>query len=92
MTLQLYFVPHLFPRTIGRKEWRDIFRWKRTTEKKLEAELDKQLDDFAVYGSTWLPQMRQDFMDRVVNPPLLIHDKMAHTQEQIDALPSQSSE
>lgn len=86
MTLRLYFVPSLFPRTIGRKAWREIYRWKRVTEKRLEAEVSKQMQDFATFGSTMPEHMRRDFMDRLINPPLLVHDQQAITQDQIHAL------
>lgn len=75
MTLQLYFNPSKFPRTINRKEWKEIWRWKRVTEKDLDKHCQKMYDNFAVYGSTWPDRMRDDFLDEMINPPLVSHDK-----------------
>jgi hypothetical protein len=71
MSLQLYFVPQMFPRTITRKEWKEIWRWKRVTEKKLEKELEKQISNLVIYGCS-----HPEWLDGIINPPLLIHDRM----------------
>jgi len=68
--LQLYFNPQKFPRTITREEWREIWRWKRITEKKLREEMSRQLANLATYGIT-----HPEYLERFVNPPLLVHDK-----------------
>jgi len=76
MTLALYFVPQLFPRTITRKEWRKIDRWRRVTQKQLAAAAADQMRNFAAFGSTMPQRMRDDFLNEMVNPPLLVHDRM----------------
>lgn len=39
-------------RTITRKEWKKVWRWKRVTEKVLKRELQKRMDNLSVYGTT----------------------------------------
>lgn len=73
--LQLYFYPQGFPRTIGRKEWKEIWRWRRIVQKKLIEELQRQTDNLIMYGDTLPRYMREDMYDKLINPPLLIHDK-----------------
>jgi hypothetical protein len=68
MTFALYFVPSQFPRTITRAEWKEIWRWKRVTQKILAEEYEKRRNDLAAFGHTY-PDWR------MISPPLLIHDK-----------------
>ena len=75
MGLALYFDPAKFPRTITRAEWKEIWRWKRITQKKLAEELNKQMNNFILFGSTWPDHIRDDFIYQTTNPPLLVHDK-----------------
>jgi hypothetical protein len=75
MTLQLYFNPALFPRTITRKEWKKIWRWKRITQKRLAEEFEQQRLNLIMFGTTH-PDIKADMLDRMINPPLLIHDRM----------------
>lgn len=75
--LKLLFVLSKFPRTIGRKEWKEIWRWKRVTEKELkkhEAEMLERMRNFAAFGTTH-PEMYQDMIERIINPPITFHDK-----------------
>lgn len=72
---QLYFNPSKFPRTIKRKEWKDIWRWKRVTEKRVKEEVDKQISNLIVYGSTMPRYIKDDIMEELIYPLLLIHDK-----------------
>lgn len=73
--LSLYFNPSKFSRTITRKEWKEIYRWKRITEKKLIEVTQEQIQNLVTYGSTVPRYMKADIIDKIVNPPLLIHDK-----------------
>lgn len=73
--LNLHFDPVKFPRTIGRAEWREIWRWKRETQKRLIAEAVKQQENLAIYGTTMPDYVRCDIIERMIRPPLLIHDK-----------------
>lgn len=74
--ISLYFVLSKFPRTINRKQWREIWRWKRLTQKQLAVEVSKQLEMLGAYGSTTPDYIRQDMLDNMINPPLLVHDRM----------------
>lgn len=71
MSLVLYFDPAKFPRTITRKEWKEIWRWKRMTEKALVKELEEQMLNISLFGCS-----HPDMLDRIINPPLLVHDRM----------------
>lgn len=73
--LQLYFNPAKFPRTIKRDEWKEIWRWKRITENKLIEATETQLQNLVIFGSTMPRYVRDDIMDKTINPPLLVHDK-----------------
>lgn len=70
--LRLSFNPTKIPRTISKEEWYEIWRWKRVTEKRLSEQIETDIINFTVYGSTWPEEMRQDYMDQLTNPPLLV--------------------
>ena len=74
--IALYFNPSKFPRTITRKEWRDIWRWKRVTEKQLAIEARAQIESLHYYGTTMPRHIRDEMLDNIINPPLLIHSRM----------------
>ena len=74
--MNLYFVPSKFPRTISRAEWREIWRWKRVVEKRLAEEMQKQSAALGAFGSVMLPEARSEMIDKIVNPPLLVHNRM----------------
>lgn len=73
--IKLIFNPSSFPRTITRSEWKDIWRWKRDTEKRLKAHMDAQMQDFYTYGTTWSPNARDDFIQKLTNPPIMMHPR-----------------
>lgn len=73
--MKLYFNLQGFPRTIGREEWRSIWQWKRLETQRLrfeEAEIIRALKRTDIH-----PNIRTDLIDRIINPPLLIHDKQS---------------
>lgn len=72
--LKLYFNLRGFPRTVNREQWRRIWRWKRETEKKLDEEAQRQMNNFVVYGATWPEHIRADFLEKSINPPLVMHE------------------
>ena len=74
--LSLYFIPAKFPRTIKRAEWYEIWRWKRVTQKRLIEELETQRLMLSVYGATMPDYVRRNIIDNMINPPLLVHDRM----------------
>lgn len=73
--LTLYFDPTKFPRTIDKIEWKEIWRWKRMTQKKLIEEMEKHRLNLSVYGSTMPDYIKVDLIDKMLYPPLLIHGK-----------------
>lgn len=70
MALALHFVPNKFPRTITRREWKEIWRWKRLAQKQLAEETEKRMLNFILYGTS-----HPELLDDLINPPLLVHDK-----------------
>jgi len=72
MGLSLYFNPTMIPRTITRKEWKEIWRWKRITQSELAKAMQREIDYLVVYGNTLLPEQKQRMIDNIVNPPLLL--------------------
>lgn len=71
----LMFNPKVLPRTMTRKEWRDIDRWRRLTQKDLRAAAQREeetlrhmCEDLGAFGTARLVQR----IDRMVNPPVLI--------------------
>lgn len=75
MVLALYFRPHDFPRTITHSEWKEIWRWKRIKAKELAKEAEIQLQSFLIAGNKWPPNIREAFINQMINPPILMHDK-----------------
>ena len=73
MSLQLYFNLATFPRTITRKEWKEIWRWKRIMEQKLNTHAEEMAMNMSMFGHSHPGY--QDWLDQVINPPLLIHDR-----------------
>jgi hypothetical protein len=75
--MKLYFDPQKLPRTIDRREWRELHRWQRLTKKELikhEEELVQKLKDPA-YGHA-----RNHIIDELVYPPLLFGPYMELTR------------
>lgn len=79
--MRLVFNPQAIPRTTTRKQWRAIWRWKRTTERALakgeaartEA-LRQAMDEMAIYGrSTLLVERARDLSDRLIYPPVVVY-------------------
>lgn len=69
----LVFNPSRLSRSITRKEWKDIWRWKRVTEKQLKKSVEEQIGLLIAYGATMPDGLRRDIIDVVTNPPLLIY-------------------
>jgi hypothetical protein len=70
MSLALYFVPFKIPRTVTRKEWYEIHRWRRVTQKQLNATLlfeQEKLRDPST--PSWV---KRDLMNSMIYPPLLL--------------------
>lgn len=67
--MKLLWMPTRLPRTMSRREWREIYRWKRVEEKKL-----RQMEIEAIRIAAMFD--RAEMLDRIVNPPLLLHPLM----------------
>lgn len=71
--MMLVFNPERLSRSITRDEWRDIWRWKRVTEKQLRKSVEEQIGLLVAYGNNMPQKIRRDIIDVVVNPPLLMY-------------------
>lgn len=69
----LVFNPERLSRSINRKEWKEIWRWKRVTEKQLAKSISEKIQLLATYGTTMPEYMRKDMVDVIVNPPVLMY-------------------
>lgn len=69
----LVFNPSRLSRSITRKEWKEIWRWKRVTERQLAKSISEQIQLLATYGTTMPEYMRKDMIDAIVNPPVCIY-------------------
>lgn len=70
--LKLFFNPSMIPRTILRKEWYDIWRWKRTVEKQLAKDAEEARNNLITYGNTMPKYIKDDLINKMINPPLLL--------------------
>lgn len=70
--IQFYFVPSKLPRTWTKTQWKEAYRWVRVTRKELNKQAEKQMADFAAFGTTMPERMREDYMNNMINPPLLL--------------------
>jgi hypothetical protein len=73
--MMLLFDQRKLPRTMNRKEWRGIDRWRRVTQHKLREAMERQVqalsairDDLGAYGTA----THLHAMERLINPPVLI--------------------
>lgn len=67
----LYFQLQGFPRSITRRQWRDIWRWKRIETKRLELEGQRRVE---LLKANLPHYVREDIVSQMINPPLLVHD------------------
>lgn len=67
------FNPSRLSRSITRKEWKEIWRWKRVTEKRLVEELERQRQNFIAFHTTMPSYMKKDIMEQMIYPPILIY-------------------
>lgn len=76
----LVFNPERLSRSITRKEWKDIWRWKRVTERTIKKSLAEQIVLLATYGTTMPVGMRREMIDVITNQPLLMYPMPADNQ------------
>lgn len=77
--IRLIFNKTAIPRTTTREQWRDIWRWKRETEKKLAEQAAKHLEAVIMFGTSH-PEILDRYMDRATNPPVMIYPPIEHEQ------------
>jgi hypothetical protein len=70
--IQLLFNADAIPRSTTREQWREIDRWRRVTVRTLRDKMDRQLANAIAYGTSH-PELLGDFIDRAVNPPIMIY-------------------
>lgn len=70
--IRLLFNAAAIPRTTTREQWREIDRWRRVTERTLRAERDRQIANMITYGTSH-PELLGDFIDRAINPPIMVY-------------------
>ena len=58
------------PRTTTRERWQEIDHWRRSTRRKMAKIMDEQIMNLAMYGSSWPPKVRENVIDKMVNPPI----------------------
>jgi hypothetical protein len=70
----LIFQPHRISRVTTRKQWQDIWRWKRSTQRMLNdwdeknrEVLRKHAEEVLIYGTSTL------MIEDMINPPVLIY-------------------
>lgn len=67
--IQLLFQPGRLPRTMTREEWREVWRWKRLTQKRLNQEaefIQSRLADVAIFG-------RSEILESFIRPPIMVY-------------------
>lgn len=70
--MKLYLDICKIPRTVTRAEWKEIHRWRRIVTRQLKKDVQHKMDMLAVYGTTMLPEMKEDLLNEMINPPLLL--------------------
>lgn len=73
--MNLLWTPDKLPRTMTRKQWRKIDRWRRVTEKSLDAQRRESARQ-AQMIATSRPDIASRMFDRLMNPALLVHPLM----------------
>ena len=60
------------PRHTTRQEWREAYRWVRVQRKVLKKQEDTKIELLRTHGDTMLPRMKQDLMNHLIYPPILL--------------------
>ena len=68
----LLFDINKVPRSTTRAEWREMDRWRRSTEARLRAERYKQLKSMTLFATTH-PDEAMKIAEHIINPPLLLN-------------------
>jgi hypothetical protein len=71
--IALCFQPERLPRSMKREEWREVWRWKRTTEKKInemaQAE-QRALSDMVAFGQGTM------LIESLTRPPVMFYPEV----------------
>lgn len=73
MTFRLMFIPEKIPRTTTREQWRELSRWRRLAQKRMEADIDQRVQNLVLYGTTH-PEIYKNAVEELVYPPLLVRE------------------
>lgn len=71
--MQLVFNATSLSRSITRQQWKEIWRWKRLTGRRLKKSVEEQIGLLVAYGTNIPSHIRKDMIDVIVNPPLMIY-------------------
>ncbi len=71
--MNLIFNATSLSRAITRAEWKEIWRWKRLTEKRMKKSVEEQIALLVAFGTTMPKHIRSDMVDTIINPPLMIY-------------------
>jgi hypothetical protein len=82
--MRLLFNPAKLPRTMTRKEWKEIDRWRRVVTRKLRESLEQRLSEVFIRGGE---KFLIDVLDEAVNPPLLLGPYQESTIDCTDIVP-----
>lgn len=74
--IQLIFNKTAIPRTTTRKEWREIYRWKRSIEREMDNYFEAAHEAISLYGKDH-PTLMRNYLDRATNPPVIIYPPTA---------------
>lgn len=68
----LYFIMEKVPRTVGRKEWYEIYRKVRVQRKECRTQESRLQELLREKGKEMHPRIRRDIMDSLIYPPLIL--------------------
>lgn len=71
--MNLVFNASSLSRSITRSEWKEIWRWKRLTERRLKKSVEEQIAMLVAFGTNMPKHVREDIVDLLINPPLMIY-------------------
>lgn len=69
--MRVYLPFEKVDRSITRKRWKEIYRWKRIWIKRCREMEDDQIE-FLRRNKQMPQRIRDDIMDHIINPPLLL--------------------
>lgn len=73
---RLVFDHSRIPRTTTRKEWREIDRWRRITERQVKKAVAEEHELLRRNLDMLPPETRARMIDRMINPPLMVYPEL----------------